>query len=340
MSTRAQFTRMVGQNKSCADGVCQDAACVPDCGGVTCGPDPVCGTSCGVCPPVQGPVLTVELSWTPTTEDLDLYVSRAPAATTMCDADTCDFSTCRAGNAARPDWDGNGTASDGDPVLDVADVSHDNPERVLVTIPDGAARSFRVGADNFGGVDGGTATSATATIRVKLDGVVIATHARSVASGAQWRGVVLSWNGATLASDDDGSVDSPFSCTAAAPSCTSDADCADHQACVGDFFGFNGTCQAVQCKANADCVGNANGSQCSGGHNCVAAGSTKGWKQQCANADECSVGFHCDALLNTCEEACSPTQCSAPSTPGCCTVTGGDHCTADTLFGISGNCAP
>jgi len=38
------------QNEHCEDGVCVPGACVPQCGQRECGPDPVCGRSCGVCP--------------------------------------------------------------------------------------------------------------------------------------------------------------------------------------------------------------------------------------------------------------------------------------------------
>lgn len=34
---------------TCTANVCVPNGCVPDCGGRTCGPDPVCGTSCGTC---------------------------------------------------------------------------------------------------------------------------------------------------------------------------------------------------------------------------------------------------------------------------------------------------
>ncbi len=336
-----------GDGETCTDGVCQTSECVPQCGGRTCGPDPICGASCGtcagtcsaggVCQAPSGPVLGVSLSWTPATEDMDLYLSRDPAEATMCTTDTCFFGTCQASDA-RPDWDGTGTVSAGDPLLDVADVVHDNPEALHLTLPDGAPAHFRVGADNFGGVDGATAVNATATVRISLDGTVVATHSHAVAIGAQWRGVVIDWDGASLTSADQGTLQADFTCTSptggGGNTCAVDGDCPAGQGCISDFLGLTSSCQTVQCTADNQCGGG--GQQCSGSHTCVV-GPLKGWKQPCSSATECHEGFHCDAITNVCEEACLPQFCAAA---GCCPLTGGTTCTPDPLFGITGNCDP
>jgi hypothetical protein len=336
-----------GASQACENGACVEQSCVPECGSRTCGPDPVCGTSCGSCDgtcnasgqclPQTGPTMTVELAWTPTSQDMDIRLSRTPSAP-MCGADVCSYVTCQE-NDPRPDWDGSGTKSAGDPLLDVTDIDNTNPEVIVLALPAGA-QEYRVGAHNFGPRQNQTAATATATIRVRVGGTLVATHSRSVATRSMWDGVKLSWNGSTLRSADEGLITESFQCQgeeggSSGTSCLNDFACPEGEGCVFGFPALIGTCQEVECTSNADC---GFLQQCNARHACVS-GPLLGWKAQCQNDGDCRVGFHCDFFTQRCEEACSPQVCTTGGIAGCCPVTGGQTCTAD-LFGISGNCDP
>lgn len=337
-----------GPNETCELGVCVEQACVPQCGGRVCGPDPACGVSCGSCSgtcdangqcDVAGRTMTVELSWTPSTQDMDLRLSRDPALSPMCGGDVCSFATCQSGDP-RPDWDGSGNVSGGDPLLDVTDVASSNPEVIVLGLPTGSGQ-YRVGAHNFGAAQQGGATAATtAVLRVFLDGVLVASHTRSVPTRNLWDGITLSWSGTSITASDDAGLVADFQCADEGGGdplfqCVVDGDCPDGQACVFDQLGIIGTCGAVECTSNADCTG---GEQCNGNHVC-GPGPLLGVGGVCGSDDGlCRVGLHCDFLGQLCQEACNPQVCTAPNTPGCCPVTGADVCTPDGFLGLSGNC--
>lgn len=319
----------------CEGGICLTDSCEPDCTGRSCGPDPVCGTSCGPCDGTctaggqcllpEGPVMTVELSWTPTSRDLDLYVSRSG---TLCDADTCYYGTCMATSSGRPDWDNSGSVSAGDPLLDIDAAESSNPEIARVPLPTGSA-SYTVGVDHYTTSTG----TATATVRVLIDDVVVSTHSRTVNADAAWDGVVVSWNGTSASANDDGGMQTAFSCeTPAGTQCTVDTDCPPGEACLdAGLFGTD-TC-TPGCRTNADC----SGAVCNGERDCVSASTVVGWKQACTTLADCAAGYHCDYFTQLCEE-----ECSVACLPGvdCCLRSGGDTCVADPILQLFGNCAP
>lgn len=321
-------------DQRCEGGVCLDESCVPSCGTRTCGPDPACGASCGDCAGTcttagqclvpEGPVLSVELSWTPTAKDLDLYVSRSG---TICDADTCFYTTCTAADADRPDWDGSGGPSAGDPVLDIQGPADSNPETARVPLPAGA-QSYTVGVDHYSTATG----AATATLRVFLDDALVSTHTRSVNPDELWSGVRVSWNGTTVSATDSGTVVAAFSCETPATTCTSDTDCPVGEACHEGGLLASDTC-APGCRADAEC-----GAQvCNGERDCAASSTVVGWKQACSTAADCRAGYHCDYFTQLCEE-----ECNVACVPGvdCCLRSGGDTCVADPILQLFGNCAP
>ncbi|OGQ23887.1 MAG: hypothetical protein A2138_22110 [Deltaproteobacteria bacterium RBG_16_71_12] len=324
-----------GVDQRCEGGVCLDDSCVPSCGTRVCGPDPECGTSCGDCEGTcttagqcllpEGPVLSVELSWTPTTRDLDLYVSQSG---TICEAASCYYATCTAGDADRPDWDQSGGPSAGDPVLDIQGPADSNPEIARVPLPAGAA-SYTVGADHYT-TDAG---AATATIRLYLDDALVSTHTRSVNPNELWSGVTVSWNGTSASANDDGELVAGFACESTAATCTVDAECPAGQACLdGGIFGTDSCVDG--CRTSAEC-----GAQqaCNGERDCVAASTINGWKQACATLAECGAGFHCDYFTQLCEEECTV---GCATGVDCCLRSGGDSCVADPILQLFGNCAP
>ena len=323
-------------NQRCQSGACLDDSCVPDCGTRTCGPDPVCGASCGscegtcaaagTCQAFEGPVLSVELSWTPTSKDLDLYVSKSG---TVCEAASCYYATCTVGDADRPDWDGSGGVSAGDPVLDITSPTASNPEIARVPLPTGA-QSYTIGADHYSTEAG----VATATVRVRLDGALVSTHTRTVNPDELWSGVVVTWNGSSAAATDDGEVVAAFSCEQpAGQQCTVDSDCPIGEACLDGGFLQTDTC-APGCRTSAEC-----GAQqaCNGARDCVLSSTVKGWRQACTALADCGAGYHCDYFTQLCEE-----ECTVGCSPGadCCLRSGGDSCIADPILQVFGNCAP
>lgn len=339
---------------TCEAGQCVDAACVPQCGTRSCGPDPVCGASCGSCAGTcssdgacvggDGPLLVVELSWTPSTQDMDLYLTR-DADGVMCIDDACSQHTCTIDDSARPDWNNDGQRAAGDPLLVAGPAT--NPERIELQLSGTALPDLRVGGDNFGPVaTNGTAAATTATIRLRLDGALVATHARSVPVGANWKGVSVSWDGSALSSTDLGTIAADFACTApAGTACTTDSNCPAGQGCASDGL-FGGTCAEVECVSDDDCSGFL---QCNGNHAC-ALPLLVDWKQDCRNGDgntdnaNCHVGFHCDFFTQVCEEACAPAGVGASSScvgvANCCVLSGGDTCLADGFLGVTANCQP
>ena len=324
-------------DERCEGGVCLNDTCVPECGTRTCGPDPVCGSSCGSCAGTcssagqcllpEGPVMTVELSWSATSRDLDLYVSRSG---TLCEADSCYYGTCTATSTSRPDWDGSGGVSAGDPVLDIDAPESSNPEIARIPLPAGA-QSYTLGVDHYTTSTG----TATATLRIYLDDALVATHSRTVNADELWDGVVVSWNGTTTSSTDNGSLVAAYSCeTPAGTQCTLDTDCPTGEACLdGGIFGSN-TC-TPGCRTSAECGGGS--LACNGERDCVASSTVKGWKQACAALADCGAGYHCDYFTQLCEE-----ECSVACVPGvdCCLRSGGDSCVADPILQLFGNCAP
>ncbi len=340
-------------NEVCEGGQCIDTTCEPVCGTRECGPDPVCGASCGSCAGTcssdgecigggDGPLLVVELTWTPTSQDMDLYLSRE-ADGTMCITDTCSLHTCTPGDVERPDWDGSGTATPGDPLL--IDGPAENPERIELRL-DAAALELRVGADNVGPTSaGGSAAATSATIRLRLDGALVDSHVRTVPIAALWKGVQINWDGATLTSTDLEVITEGFDCTApAGNACVTDSDCPVGQGCVDNAF-FGGTCSnGVECLSDDDCAGFL---ECNGNHAC-ALPTLLEWKQDCRNGDgntdtaNCRVGFHCDFFTTVCEEACPASGTAGTVEPciDCCDKSGGDTCASDAFLGVSGNCEP
>ncbi len=316
---------------SCVDGACVPANCTPACGARTCGPDPLCGTSCGacagscsnagVCAAPQGPLMEVVLSWTPTSQDLDLSLARA--GNSLCSLDSCNFTTCQTTSSVRAEWDGVLGVSAGDPLLDVADAASSNPEIIVVTLPDGA-ENYRVGAHNFGPRANQAAASASATITVRVDGDTINTFTHTIATKHRFSGVTLAWTGSTMTMQN-GTTDEEFvDCltgTGSGNSCFVDLDCPSGEGCVGGLLNPL-TCQDVACSADTDCT---NQQRCTGAHTCVST-SVGGWKASCQNSTDCLAGFRCSFLTQVCEELCDSTLVSCSPDNGCCPSSGSTSC--------------
>lgn len=187
----------------CVAGECVPDVCTPQCNERVCGVDPVCGSSCGTCGTDEACVdgacvssipapanLAIEAVWEGVDVDVDLYVKRG--TTPWCDPDSCYWATCLA-DRERPDWDGDGAPSAGDPLLDVTDVARSNPERVVFALPAEPAQ-YWIGAHVYASPHAEDRVS----IELQLNDGPLSRFSATVPLGAHWRALILDWDGVTL----------------------------------------------------------------------------------------------------------------------------------------------
>lgn len=314
----------------CEDGVCIDETCEPACTIRECGIESRCGTSCGTCtggevcnatgrcvaPTTSGRVLRLVTTWSVGNGvDFDTYLSRTPA-NEMCDADTCSVATCADGGADRPDWDGSGGASAGDPV---GVFSVDGEETITLTLPTTTA-SYRIGL--YFDAQSSSTTTTSVRVRAFVDDVEVDSATKTVQHGDLWDGTTLSWNGTRLTMNDATRTQADFVCSANPGSCTADSECPAGEYCSGGNFLFPGTC-AVGCRADNECSGAL---VCNNG-TCVAAG-TGGVGDACDANTPCASPLFCGLLTGTCVERCESETCVFPGFFGCCELTAAERGTA------------
>jgi hypothetical protein len=147
----------------------------------------------------------VQLSWDTSSGDMDLHFTKqneegaycpqavdpAPGALSSdCGADRrsddCYFGNCKATSGERPDWDGDGVLSEGDPSLDIDDLDGFGPENI--NIDTAVEGKYLVGVDYYSG--GGTVGN---TVRVYLYGQLEAEFFRELMSGDFWEVAVVDW---------------------------------------------------------------------------------------------------------------------------------------------------
>jgi hypothetical protein len=309
-------------NETCSNGACTDTSCTPQCGTRTCGTETTCGTSCGTCDAnetcnangqcvtttTSSHVLQIVTTWTDTNDlDFDTYLSRTPA-NDMCDVDTCYVGTCLVDEPLRPDWDGSGDASDGDPV---ANFGIDGEERITLTLPR-TSQTYRLGLhyDSTTGSD----PQATVRVRVFLDDVEIDSASKALRPSDLWDGTTITWNGTRIALVDSTRTQSAFSCDASPGACNGDSECPASQYCTGNFI-FAGSC-VDGCRNDAGCAENA---ICDNG-TCVAT-LGRGVGDACASNVDCRSELRCGLLSSTCVEPCDQNLCVVPGLFGCCELT-------------------
>lgn len=152
-----------------------------------------------------------QLSWDTPTGDMDLHVSKrnengdfcisgnrgvtpGPIAQ-ECEPDLdCNFSTCKATFGDRPDWDGDGVASAGDPSLDIDDISGFGPENI--NVDQSSPGDYLISVFYYSGsVDVGN------TVRIYVFGLLQQEHYKLLGDDAWWDVAILHWQNL-----DDGRV--------------------------------------------------------------------------------------------------------------------------------------
>lgn len=347
--------------RQCQEGQCVEPACVPDCAGRTCGPDPVCGTSCGSCDGVctedgqctaaAADGLEVVLTWDTAMGDLDLHLAR-DTADPPCDNDSCYYANCKAFSTGRPDWDGSGNVSAGDPILDIDDLAGFGPE--VIHLPEPANVSYRARVHAYD-----LPASTTATVVVRANGIVVGTfHQLFTADNDWWDGVTISWSGASATASNTSQVTPDVSCTGGgggggggggdggvpddggtAVSCVNSSDCGSGEFCANQPL-FGGVC-AAGCADNGDCTAQ----KCDGNGQCVPLSTPlAGWGQACQADADCQAGFFCGFLSQQCEERCAPSgvagaQRACGTDPSCCPRSNASFCVDDAFFGVGASCS-
>lgn len=98
----------------------------------------------------------------------------------------CNFSTCKAGYPSRPDWDGSGDLSEGDPSLDIDDVDGYGPENI--NVDQSSPGSYLISVFYYSG-----STDVGNTVRIYVYGLLQQEHYYSLADD-DWRDVaILHW---------------------------------------------------------------------------------------------------------------------------------------------------
>lgn len=317
--------------QACDQGLCLEIPCVPDCSGRSCGPDPVCGQSCGGCagtctgggqcqiPQNQG--LEVRLSWTPSTVDLDLYLVKE--AGSACDASTCYHGTCT-NDATRPDWDGSGDLSDGDPALTFGPggISGPGPEVIRLLTPQGVVYIAGVHYASSG------SASAMATVTFKRGTQTLGTVNRTLAAGEWWKAISIDMSQPSP-TPNPGTVEGTIA-GCSGMSCAVDTECPSGMFCNSVIPGLPAGNCAVGCRTSADCTTGV----CNGNHVCST--SAAGWGSPCSASADCAAGLYCSIFAQTCQEYCSGVG-ACLSDPTCCPVSNALFCRQGALFASCSN---
>lgn len=153
----------------------------------------------------------VQLSWDTPTNDLDLHVTREGSDGRYCiDATTatptgllsedcdnsldCNFASCRSTNTGSPEWDGASGRTEGDPTLDIDDLSGFGPENINTDAM--AEGSYLVGVNTYSGsVDCGV------TVRIFIYGRLAAEFFAEMSPREWWEVAAVRWPADPLTGD-------------------------------------------------------------------------------------------------------------------------------------------
>jgi hypothetical protein len=127
----------------------------------------------------------VQLTWDASVNDIDLHVARG-ASPDWCSTDDCYFGNCVSSGL---DWDGaGGTGTDGDPTLDIDDLSGYGPENTNIENP--VNGQYTVGVDYWGG-----SQSTFVTIKIFLGGALAWEGGAQMSNGSQfWEAARVDYN--------------------------------------------------------------------------------------------------------------------------------------------------
>lgn len=157
---------------------------------------------------IPSDTILAQLSWDTSEGDMDLHMikiddqgrfcatgqgSSTPGPTsTTCDNEDfpydCNFATCKATNNQQPDWDGNADSTDGDPSLDIDDLSGFGPENINIDVA--VPGKYLIAVNHFSGpaVVGNT-------LRIFLFGQLHAEFFREITDGEWWDVAIIHWPG-------------------------------------------------------------------------------------------------------------------------------------------------
>jgi hypothetical protein len=155
--------------------------------------------------------ILAQLSWDTDYGDMDLHLIKEDSSGRFCAngvshgplAQDCGFSSeqdcyygnCKSTSGGSPDWDENGIQfSDGDPSLDIDDLSGYGPENINIDVA--PAGKYLVGVDFFGGGFGSTGSGLIGnTIRIYLYGQLQAEFFSELSDSDWWEVAVIHWPG-------------------------------------------------------------------------------------------------------------------------------------------------
>lgn len=153
----------------------------------------------------------VQLSWDTPVNDLDLHVTRMGSDSQYCiDATTatpggllaedcnsgldCNFASCRSYDTSSPEWDGSAGRTEGDPVLDIDDLSGFGPENINVDAM--SAGDYLVGVNTYSGsMDCGV------TVRIFIFGRLAGEFFAEMSPREWWEVAAVRWPADILTED-------------------------------------------------------------------------------------------------------------------------------------------
>ncbi len=134
--------------------------------------------------------LHVEMLWNTDGTDFDLRLQRGAGGGDFCDSQTCYYANCIGGL----DIDGISGISDGDPSLDIDNISGFGPENINVKQPSGSD-IYYVGAHYFGASGFGGSGNTTVRIKIYIDGSLRFDDERIMSDSNQlWNAARIDWN--------------------------------------------------------------------------------------------------------------------------------------------------
>jgi hypothetical protein len=309
-----------------ADQVCDNGTgrcvdidgCIPECGNRVCGPDPLCGESCGPCTdtctvdgrcvrePPNPNSARIEVVITPADDGFHPWLSRRTSGNFCDPVDSCGFRNCEDGATLRPNWDGDRNSTLGDPV-------YTRSTGTIDVLTPSSAQSYRVAVQRPTSFTGG----ANVTLNIAVDGVNVFGATKRLNSGELWTGITIAWNGTTANITRNDVVQAGFSC--GGEGCDGGGDCAEGFNCTLTTFNGQTTGVCNECDAQNVCGA---GEECRGAF-CIDDTTDRGPGGSCVVDVDCADNIGCvgDGI---CGEACTLICVLFPD--ACCTQ--GGTCTA------------
>jgi hypothetical protein len=152
--------------------------------------------------------LHIQLTWDSPDYDFDLHVEKDGGP--WCSQQSCYYGNCNASNSffGRPEWDGLPGETDGDPSLDIDDLSGYGPENINIDAP--VSGDYRIGVHAYSSL---VDTETYATLKVFINGALAYEDSRLMASGRDfWEVSEVQWNNGAAIVFPVGNYSSNWSC--------------------------------------------------------------------------------------------------------------------------------